>query len=69
MKTSAFEAFVTKTQETACVIQSLSQMLSHKIDDHCTYEDMPDNEKEHMLALADSIEMLAREINLEGVMV
>lgn len=69
MRTSTIDEFVTQTQEKACVIQSLSQMLYNQINDHCTYQDLPDNMKEHMLALADSIGMLAKDINLDGVMI
>lgn len=67
MKTLSRDNFVTQAQNTACAIQSLSQLLFEKIDDHCTYEDMPDNVKEQMLALVDSIEILAKYINAEGV--
>lgn len=70
MKTISLNCFVTEAQNTACNIQSLTDILFSKIDETCLYKDMPYSGcKEEMLALVDSIRLLAQHINLEGVMV
>ena len=57
-----------EAQNTACTIQSLTDILYGRVDHLWSYADMPyDGCKEEMLALIDSINQVAKHINLEGV--
>ena len=68
MKTSSIDEYVTFAQNTAVTIESLSELLHDQIDTVCEYSHMPHSGyKERMLALTDSIRLLAKHINLEGV--
>ena len=70
MKTSSAQAFVLDAQNAACTIQSLSDILHERVDHLWSYADMPyDGCKEEMFALIDSINRLAKHINVEGVMI